>query len=379
MVCLTFFKEEKEALAEEKLCFIQPPYPLSRKSMEVKLKSKRPRILPKTSITVIEEPLSTQTCTTQEKNTILPILMPLPAMRLSTVGSSSEAIMARSLMCEHIIRAYSRLVDNGTFCQTNICPDCNSTSFLAHPIEDPLGVLAAATSVIRHAYKGDSAAKELQSGSHFNLSKDARHFMAAALFISYKAKTEDTWRASANIPKLVLTPFITAGDYCDKVSNARLAKYLTEAEVLLLCELPIHTLIEFNAHSVVEVHLWELVARGVIGKTCAFAALSACGIMLNQIVSLSKKDLLSELQSAYPMHVVANGLLRASLGCVATSNEVDKADLPTPDTLSFSKSALFIAESLLNSLCKSSTGARALSCIQSELDVLEWSRRQIPE
>ena len=215
-----------------------------------------------------------------------------------------------------------------------------------------MGVLAAAQAIIRHAYRGELAENELVSGGHWGLSRHSRHFMAAALFVAFKAKTEDTWNRDESIPKHVLSKFVTHQEYDDKAPSAKFATFLTHAEMQLLKQLPIHILMEFNVHSVVEAHLGVLVERGVMGYSCVFAILSCLGIMLNEISTVHTHDYLSGFHGQHPMRVVANGLLCASMACVVQCKHVDKHHLPRDDALRFDADALGVAECTLNALVR---------------------------
>lgn len=282
-------------------------------------------------------------------NTIELVLMELSRVERTRRGNS---VMARAIMCAKIQDVYSDLVRDRIFMCSDIRNHPHQQRFLKSSGEDPMGVLAAAQAIIRHAYRGELAENELIPSGHWGLSKHCRHFMAAALFLAYKAKTEDTWGRDDSIPRRVLSKFVTHSEYDDTVPSSRFATFLTHAEMQLLKQLPIHILMECNVHSVVEAHLGVLVERGVMGYSCAFATLSCLGITLNEISTMQTHDSLSQFHGQHHMKVVANGMLCASIACVRQCKFVDKHHLPSDDALRFNADALGVAECTLNALIK---------------------------
>lgn len=273
---------------------------------------------------------------------------PVPPNAENGIGvpaKDPDAIMVRSLMARHVRTIYREFCSQGSFMYTDIY---ESRGLLSTPMEDPMGVCVAAVSILRAFYTDERARDIFRPGMFMNLHPQARHYMAAALYLAYKAKSEDSWQGGT-MTRAVLSRFVTELEYPDAFSRRRMAEIVVEAELNLLNELPILSLLDANIHSVIEYQLGLLMKEPepVVTPTAAIAILSAFGIHYATVSADTETELVEEMCEKHSIGEVAMAFVAVGAALMQGCPSVfDKGDIPGSN-LHFSCTSLQIAKRII--------------------------------
>lgn len=241
------------------------------------------------------------------------------------------AIAARNAMAKYMRRVYIDFVLAGTFMDSDV--DDSKKGLLMSPEEDPMGVVAAAISIMRSLYSGDSA-KDVHCKEKFmQLELCARHYMAAALYIAYKAKSEDTWKGGI-MSRAIFSRFVTREEYPTAFSRVGITATLVRAEYSLLNALPVFSLIDGNIQSAVESQLDVMMQTSETGEaplvteTASFAVLACFGYYYHVVTCVTDTELVEELCAEHGIGVVAMAFVEIGLASMIASQHFKPHELP---------------------------------------------------
>jgi len=189
-------------------------------------------------------------------------------------ATTPGAITARRLMAIHLQRVVVDFCDQKSFFKLSDVemPKAQTFLFLSQA-EDPMGVASAAIAILRAFYSGNTAVRVLDRGKHMGLKLECRQYMAAALFLAYKAKSEDLW-AGGYMSRAVMCAFVTRQEFPDDEACEALAPILCASEMELIMSLPIARLLEHDLYGEIEERLIELKKQKVVDDLSSMAVLS---------------------------------------------------------------------------------------------------------
>lgn len=268
-------------------------------------------------------------------------------------ATDPDAIQARALMAKYIYRVYVDFVAQGHFMYTDV-PD--QRGLLTSPIEDAMGVMAAAIAMVRAIYHGNTAAEKLKPGMHMSLDKETRHYMAAALFIAYKAKSEDSWKGGS-MTRALLSRFVTELEYPDAYSRMQMARIIVQAEANILLLLPTLSLVDGNIHSMVEHRLAEMMnmadskGKQMMPTTAAVAVLSLFGYYYNLVTVHTDTELIERISTTYSMMDAAMGFVAVGAASVAIAPTFEDCDRPSKE-LKFSRNSVNAAVCIVSAAAR---------------------------
>lgn len=301
-----------------------------------------------------------------------------PRLEGALIGLPStdhDVIRARSLITKHIRQVYMDFVCEGHFMFTDVFD--RNCGLLTTPAEDPMGVVAAATAIMRYHYADAYAKNILRPGMYMELSSDVRHYMAAALFLAYKAKSEDTW-SGGMMTRAVLARFVTDLEYPNDESRMRMARFVMQAEVNLLKCLPILSLVDGNIHGVVERQLSHLMQTNLLTPTACMAVLSCMGYYYHHVTAVNDTEAVEELCTTHGMNEVASAFVQIgalSIPCATTFKAEDVPDHRLCFSAASTQCALRIVQAVVHTdfdrthLPSSSVHLQAMTCRLAVLTV----------
>lgn len=254
---------------------------------------------------------------------------PMPAMPDAFVNKpakDTDAIKARSLMAQNLYRIYAEFVQAGNFMFTDIF---DKSGLLTSPMEDPMGVVTAAVSIMRAFYPEDQARDVLEHGQFMSLDIETRHYMAGALFLAYKAKSEDSWK-NGMMTRAVLSRFVTEIEYPTKDSHLKMAPLVVQAEKNILMELPTLSIVDANLHSVIEVQLAYLNQgpKPILSSTASLAVLSCYGRYFHLLTAITDTELLEELCAEFGSADVGMAFVELGVASMHGAQTFEDTDLP---------------------------------------------------
>jgi len=229
------------------------------------------------------------------------------SVTVSMPATQKDAIEARLIMAREIRSVYINLVVSQTFISTDVF---DNEGMLENPLEDPMGVVATAVTTMRLVYPGDKAASALKPGSYMTLETECRCYMAAALFIAYKAKSEDCW-VGGSMAEFVLSKFLSKKDFNGNgVDCFKKAEILTNYEVKLLKQYPMFSLIDSNVYSMVECLLWKFMHASSLTRTTVLTILSVFNFYYTLCVtSKSSSEIIETFYSTYGISPIPMGFI----------------------------------------------------------------------
>ena len=288
----------------------------------------------------------------------------IPMLRLCAIGRKAtdiDAITARALFSRQLLVVYTALVKRGLFSFTDINSGVVKTTG-----EDSMGVVTAACSIIRFYYSGDRAALAYDPHSHMGLSIESRHLLAAALFLAYKMKSEDTWR-NGQMAYHVLSMFVTALEYPTEDAKRRMPEVVMRTEAILLAQAPVHSLVDGNIASVVEHQLDHLLKKKILTEAVCISILSLLGHVHYRLTAVVDTELIETLCAEFGMHDVACSFVKL---CIEITNscksfngneQVYNINYCNPDTYR-------LAITLIKSLLK--VHVRLSPCVHTKLRLM---------
>ena len=258
----------------------------------------------------------------KEQRTSCIILRPSAVFpTVAAPSRSAGAIQVRAMMAEQIRKVYVSFVSEGHFQFTDMF---EQKGLMQCPTEDPMGVVAAAVAIVHYVYNGPEAEDAHAPGMHMHLTRDARHYMAAALFLAYKAKSEDSWH-KGNMPAVLLSRFVSELEYqlggygrvYQDLRATKMSRALTECEFHILDRLPTFSLLDFNFQCVFEHQIERLMTPSMSAGGTAVLS-SKAGIAIMSCFGFYYQELLTDRKSeSVELHVQERGLQETSAACVA--------------------------------------------------------------
>ena len=267
------------------------------------------------------------------RGTAATVVPELTSCLISKPASDIDSISARALIAKHIRRVYRDFVCEGCFMFTDVFD--RSCGLLTTPMEDPMGVVAAAITIMRYYYTDKEAKSALRPGMHMGLCPEVRHYMAAALFMAYKAKSEDSWNGGT-MTRAVLSRFVSKDEYPNERARSRMAGLVFQAEGNLLIALPILSMVDSNIHGVLEHQLAYLMKPNpetsetpLLTPTACMAILSLFGCFYQLLTESTDTELVEELCAEFGMRDVALAFVQLgayAIQCALSFERVDRPD-----------------------------------------------------
>lgn len=278
-----------------------------------------------------------------------PVDIPAPASDdrarklMCTPAKDPDAQWVRAQMAKRVKAVYCDFVREGSFMFTDVH---DKRGFLTTPHEDPMGVIAAAISITRAIYTSDTAADVFRPGMYTSLEHDARCNMAAALFIAYKCKSEDSWQGGC-MPKAMMSRFVTEIEYPDHYAQSKMPRLLAQAEVNLLSRLPILSLVDCNIHSTVEMQLTQMIKDKLLTATASAAVLSCFGYYHELVTCHTETELVEESCATYSIDATGMAFIAIGAASILSCTCFDHEDIPSTN-FKFTDAAGAIASRILS-------------------------------
>jgi hypothetical protein len=300
---------------------------------------------------------------------------------ISTPASDDPvAVKARRIMCIKIYMVYIELCSLSSFCSRNVF-EKGASEFVFNPIIDSMGVCASACEILRTIYAGDEAEIAFDELQYLHLTLECRVNMAAALFSSYKLKTEDSWSDRSGIAKFVLSKFVSASEFSSQRSFANMSSLMTNTELNLINYLNIHTISEFNVFHLVEYKMEYLLGEKLITPLASAMALSVASFYIYLYRCVTHTELLELLAKKLGIDTVVLALVVVSIASLTSSFTVDVHNLPKAHRIGFDENSMRTAKTILEarvtcnqttihgfpSLCSTAVAQKALTQVNASI------------
>lgn len=286
-------------------------------------------------------------------------------------------------------QVYEELCGIQSFSTRNIIL-ADSIEFTFNPAIDSMGVVFGANELMRQKLNGDNAALVYEKNAYLCLCLRCRLDMAAALFLSYKLASEDTWcckRGSMSISKYIVGKFILPYEVTSKEA-ARFPELLFEAELDFMNYFKVHSIIEFNAIKIVEYKVEHLLTHKLLTPLAATMALSVSSFYANYLFkSVMSTEFLETAADQHGADIVTTSLVCLSVASVFNSFTTDVGNLPRIHRISFCESSLDLAAEMLKtriqaniqkagfpSVCSKPVAQKALVMVNEALHT--WKQEQ---
>lgn len=273
---------------------------------------------------------------------------------VSPPARMAKAKTVRRLVSFHLQVVYSQLVSERIFFPTNIFERGKTADpYTVHPAIDSTGVVYAASELIRHRVPVHLIGDEHACSSLMQLSLKVRVAMAAALFLSYKMASEDTWTCgTVSISSHLMRKFLHKSEITSH-DEARLDTVMIQAELDLLSSVRVHRIVEFNMCKLVEYKLQSLYEQDAISATTAIKGLSVASFYLNHCFRIGGGGM-TEYTEVVETNVhsvgaccVAEAVLIIVIAHLNCSFSIHVGDIPIIHRFAFSSMALSVAKLLL--------------------------------
>lgn len=290
-----------------------------------------------------------------------------------------RGVEARRQVCLQIRKVYVNLVQSGVFISRNIL-EARSSEYTLHPSIDSMGVVYGASELIKHRIPADAIGAELDDEEANQFALKMRIAMAAALFVSYKVASEETWSCKgSSIAAYVLLKFVHPTELSPKELKLAPA-IMMEAELDLLCALDLYSILEFNIEKLVEYKLQALVHARRLSPHASIQCLCVSSFYFGVVFTWSDEH--SEtVETSCEQHggdTVAESILLVCLATICSSFTIHPFDLPLMKHIVFRDTAVDVAKRVLlarlgssflpsgfPSLCSVPVAAKALAYISN--------------
>lgn len=298
----------------------------------------------------------------------------------SPASDDPVAVKARRIMCIKIYMVYIELCSLSSFCSRNVF-ETGSSEFVFNPIIDSMGVCSSACEILRTIYAGDEAEIAFDELQYLHLTLECRVNMAAALFLSYKLKTEDSWSDRSGIAKFVLSKFVSASEFSSQRSFANMSSLMTNTELNLINYLNIHTISEFNIFHLVEYKMEYLLGEKLVTPLASAMAMSVASFYIYFYRCVTHTEMLELLAKSLGIETVVLALVVISIASLASSFTVDVHNLPKAHRIGFDENSMRTAKTILEarvacnqttihgfpSLCSIAVAQKALTQVNASI------------
>ena len=298
----------------------------------------------------------------------------------SPASEDPVAVKARRIMCIKIYMVYIELCSLSSFCSRNVF-ETGASEFVFNPIIDSMGVCSSACEILRTIYAGDEAEIAFDELQYLHLTLECRVNMAAALFLSYKLKTEDSWSDRSGIAKFVLSKFVSASEFSSQRSFANMSSLMTNTELNLINYLNIHTISEFNVFHLVEYKMEYLLGEKLVTPLASAMAMSVASFYIYFYRCVTHTEMLELLAKSLGMDTVVLALVVISIASLASSFTVDVHNLPKAHRIGFDENSMRTAKTILEarvacnqttihgfpSLCSIAVAQKALTQVNASI------------
>ena len=302
----------------------------------------------------------------------------------SPARDDPTAIHVRKTIAIKIYSVHAEMCGSSAFTSRNIFV-CGAAPFLVHPCCDSMGVASTACEIIRMLYSGNGAHVAFSEGDYLNLSIDCRVKMAAALFLAYKIKSEDTWNAGSRVAQFILGRFVTTREFSTQTMLSKMAAVLTKAEFEILQTLQIHRLSEYNLAALFDYKLTHLLQQELITPLAASMCISVSSFYINFFRCVTQTEFLETMCEKFGIDSVALSLLVVATSTLMSSFIVDFPNIPKSSSFTFDEVSVRLGGEMLKnriechdhgndgytSLCSKSVAKSALSVVSHSIQKWE--------
>lgn len=268
-----------------------------------------------------------------------------------TMPSASDmGKQARKLICSLLYRAFFDLCKNGTFGVRDIF-EKNTTEYVGHPYQDSTGVVFAANEIMRALVTDKNAYMAIDTMAFQSLSFQVRIQAAAALFLAYKTKMEESWSKGANIIPRVVCKFVTSMEYKSGNVEESVHKTISETELSIMQTLPTYSLMELNICTMVEYKIQQLVEEKILTPLAAIACMSVASFSFYIARCVVETPFLEQIEmfcNQYGKNCTADALVLVGVACLVSSFTTDVKDIPCVERLGFHRNNVVVAKKLLS-------------------------------